>query len=190
MVRGAGCRSATVRQQDGKRLSGAGQGGVLALGVEFRVLGPLEVIDEGREVALGGPRQRALLAVLLLHANETLSADRLVDELWGESPPPTAVKTVQVQVSRLRKALGRDLLVTREQGYRLELDPGRLDSQRFERLVAEGRAELAVEHLETAEAALEAALSLWRGRPLDDLAYETFAQREVARLEELRLTAR
>jgi DNA-binding SARP family transcriptional activator len=162
---------------------------VVAL-MDFRILGPIEALDEGREVALGGSRQRALLAVLLLHAGETLSSDRLIDALWGESPPAGAPKALQVQVSRLRKALGpADMLVTRDHGYRLELDPERLDASRFERGVAEGGSELAGGRPERAASVLEEALSLWRGPPLADLAYERFAQREIARLEELRATA-
>ena len=95
-------------------------------------------------MTVGGARQRALLAVLLLHANETLSADRLIDELWGEQPPPTAAKTVQVYISRLRRALGdATTIATREHGYELQLDAGALDAHRFERLLADGRAELA-----------------------------------------------
>ena len=159
--------------------------------MDFRILGPLEALDGGRPVALGGGRQRALLALLLLHANEVLSIDRLVDELWGERPPENAAKTLHVQISRLRKALaGADgtpaPVITRERGYELELDPERLDSRRFERLVAEGRSELAAGRAQRAADALEEALSLWHGRPLDDLAYEPFAQRETARLEDLR----
>ena len=159
--------------------------------MDFRILGPLEVLDEGREVALGGSKQRALLAVLVLHANETLSTDRLIEELWGEHPPATAAKTVQVHVSRLRKALasGGDLIVTRERGYRLELDPDRLDAHRFERLLAQARDELAADRPRQAAAALDEALALWRGEPLADLAYEPFAQREVARLADLRVAA-
>ena len=116
--------------------------------MDFRILGPLEVLDEGRVVALGGSKQRALLALLLLHANETLSTDRLIDELWGEQPPATAAKTVQVHVSRLRKAL-RPALATAAWSSRAstatscELDPEQLDAHRFERLLAEGRSELA-----------------------------------------------
>jgi DNA-binding SARP family transcriptional activator len=159
--------------------------------MDFRILGPLEVLDEGREVALGGSKQRALLAVLVLHANETLSTDRLIEELWGEHQPATAAKTVQVHVSRLRKALARggDLIVTREHGYRLELDPDRLDAHRFERLLAQARDELAADRPRQAVAALEDGLALWRGEPLADLAYEPFAQREVARLADLRVAA-
>ena len=164
--------------------------------MDFRILGPLEVLDEGRPIALGGSRQRALLALLLVHANETLTTDRLIDELWGEHPPAKAAKTVQMQLSRLRKALAGEagngsagVVVTRERGYELVLDPERLDAQRFERLVAEGRSELAADRPERAVAALEGALSLWRGAPLAELAYEPFAQREIARLDDLRATA-
>jgi DNA-binding SARP family transcriptional activator len=163
--------------------------------IEFRILGPLEVRQEGRAVALGGSKQRALLAVLLLHPNEPLTTDRLINELWGEQAPPTAAKAVHVHVSRLRKALagagnggaGGALLVTRERGYELRLDPERLDSRRFEQLVAEGRSELADRRPQRALAALERALSLWRGEPLADLAYEPFAQPEIARLADLRV---
>jgi transcriptional activator len=134
--------------------------------------------------------------VLLLHANETLSTDRLIEELWGEHPPATAAKTVQVHVSRLRKALAaragsgsEDVVVTREHGYELALDPERLDAHRFERLVGRGRTDLAAGHPQRAASALEEALLLWRGRPLDDLAYEPFAQREIARLDDLQVGA-
>ena len=166
--------------------------------MDFRILGPLEVLEEGRAVALGGGKPRALLAVLLLHPNEVLTTDRLVEELWGERAPPTAAKAVHVHVSRLRKSLsagaadgaaGEGLLVTRERGYELRLDPERLDSNCFERLIAEGRRELDAGNPERALAMLEEALSLWRGEPLADLAYEPFAQAEIARLEELRVAA-
>jgi DNA-binding SARP family transcriptional activator len=160
--------------------------------MDFRILGPLEVLDEGRAVVLGGSKQRALLALLVLHANETLTTDRLIDELWGERPPAKAAKTVQMQISRLRKALragGGGLVVTREHGYVLELDPECLDAYRFERLVAEGGVELGAGRAERAAAALEGALALWRGGPLADLAYEPFAQNEIARLDDLRVGA-
>jgi DNA-binding SARP family transcriptional activator len=164
--------------------------------MDFRILGPLEALDEGRAIALGGSKQRALLALLLLHANETLSTDRLIDELWGERPPANAAKTVQMQISRLRKALAGEagngsagVVVTRERGYELRLDSDRLDAHRFERLVAEGRSELTGGHPERAVAAFEGALSLWRGAPLAEFAYEPFAQREIARLDDLRAAA-
>jgi len=159
--------------------------------MDFRILGPLEVLDEGRVVTLGGAKQRALLALFLLHANETMATDRLIDELWGESPPANAAKTVQMQVSRLRKALsaGGDLVMTRERGYALRLDPEQLDSQRFERLSAEGAGQVAAGVPEQAAQTLERALSLWRDAPLCDLAYEPFAQGEIARLEDVRVGA-
>jgi DNA-binding SARP family transcriptional activator len=161
--------------------------------MDFRVLGPLEVLDQGRAVSLGGTKQRALLALFLVHANEMLATDRLIDELWGERPPANAPKTVQMQVSRLRKALavgaGYDLVVTRERGYALQLDPERLDSHRFERLTGEGAGELAAGRPGPATEVLERALSLWRDAPLADVAYEPFAQAEIARLEDLRLGA-
>jgi predicted ATPase/class 3 adenylate cyclase/DNA-binding winged helix-turn-helix (wHTH) protein len=163
------------------------------IAMDFRILGPLEVLDEGRAVALGGGKQRSLLALFLVHANETLATDRLIDELWGARPPANAAKTVQMQISRLRKALaagaGDDLIVTRERGYELRLDPERLDSHRFERLTVEGTGELAAGRPEPAAEALERALSLWRDAPLADLSYEAFAQGEIARLEDLRAGA-
>ena len=161
--------------------------------MDFRILGPLEVLDEGRSVTLGGTKQRTLLALLLVHANETLTTDRLIDELWGERPPANAAKTVQVHVSRLRKALAADAVggpvVTRERGYELEVDPERLDSHRFEQLLAKGGSELGAGRPEGARAVLEQALSLWRGEPLADLAHERFAQGEISRLEDLRVGA-
>jgi DNA-binding SARP family transcriptional activator len=164
--------------------------------MHFRILGPLEVLDQGEGVSIGGSKQRALLALLLLHANEPLSTDRLVDALWGERPPATAAKTVQVHVSRLRKTLaganggGADgPVVTREHGYELVLDPGALDAHRFAELVAEGREHLAAGRRQPAAAALERALAMWRGPPLADVASEPFAQPAIARLEDLRVTA-
>src|SRR5829696_1241455 len=160
------------------------------------MLGPLEVLDEGHRVALGGSKQRSLLALLLVHANETLGTDHLVDELWGERPPANAAKTVQMQISRLRKALAGEPgdvaaspLMTRERGYELRIDPDRLDSQRFELLVGQGRDELAGGNPEGVVSTLERALSLWRGAALGELGYEPFAQREIARLDDLRVAA-
>src|SRR5918994_936933 len=112
--------------------------------MDFRILGPLDALEGGRSVALGGSRQRALLALLLLHANEALSTDRLIEELWGERPPAAAAKTLQVHISRLRKALARggrdvagDLVITREHGYELRLDLEQLDARRFELRIAD-----------------------------------------------------
>jgi len=107
--------------------------------VEFRILGPLEVVEDDRPLVLGGPKQRALLAVLLLHRGEVVSTDRLIDQLWGERPPASAAKSVQVYVSNLRKALGDGLLATRGRGYLLHAANGTLDLDRFEALVAQGR---------------------------------------------------
>ena len=146
--------------------------------MDFRILGPLEVFDDDHPVPLGGARQRALLAILLTRANEVVSTDRLIDELWGEAPPRTAVNTLQYYVSRLRKLLGADRIVTRIPGYTIRLEPGELDLDQFERLVAQGGAE-----------ALREALGLWRGPALADFAFEPFAEAEIARLEELRLVA-
>src|SRR3954471_12496325 len=158
--------------------------------MEFGILGPLEVRADGRPVALGGARPRAVFAVLALHANQPVSADRLALALWGEEAPPSAVKTVQVYVARLRKALGDpDVLGTTPAGYRLRVRPGELDAERFESLVADGRQALAAGRGEDAAAALRAALELWRGSPLADVASAPFAPAEIARLEEQRLAA-
>src|SRR4051794_25888302 len=105
--------------------------------MDCRLLGPLELVEQGRSLALGGAKQRALLALLALHANEVVATERLIDALWGESPPATVAKSVHVYVSRLRKQLGNGRLVTRAPGYMLRLDPSESDLKRFERLVAE-----------------------------------------------------
>jgi len=158
--------------------------------MRFRILGPLEVDAEGRAVALGGAKPRAVLAVLLLHANEPVSAERLALALWGEDAPTSAVKTVQVYVSRLRKALAdADVLTSTGAAYRLRVRPGELDAHAFEQLVAEGREALAAGHAEQAAATIRDALSLWRGPPLDELASLPFAPPEIKRLEEQRLAA-
>jgi YVTN family beta-propeller protein len=157
--------------------------------LEFRVLGPFEVVDGDRPVALGSPQQRALLALLLLHRGEVVSSDRLVDALWGERASATAAKTVHVYVSGLRKGLGDGVLLTRGGGYLLVVAPAQVDADRFEGLVAEARDALEAADPRTAIERLEAALGLWRGPPLSDLAYESFAQAEIGRLEEERLAA-
>ena len=139
--------------------------------MEFGILGPLEVRADGRTVALGGARPRAVFAVLALNANQPVSAERLALALWGEDAPPSAVKTVQVYVARLRKALDDpDALATTPAGYRLRVRPGELDAERFERRVADGRDALAAGRAEHAAAELREALELWRGPPLADLA--------------------
>src|SRR3954447_15130802 len=151
--------------------------------MEFRILGPLEVQDGRRPLALGGPKQRALLAVLLLHANDVVAVERLVDELWGESPPATVAKSVQGYVSPLRRELGEARLRARAPGYTLRVEPGELDAARFEALAAEA----ATAGPERAGELLRGALGLWRGPALADLADERFARATVARLEEQRL---
>jgi DNA-binding SARP family transcriptional activator len=145
--------------------------------VEVKLLGPLEVAVDGRAIELRRKKQRALLALLALRAGEVVSTDRLVEELWGETPPKTAVGSLQNLVSELRKLVGPDLLVTRPPGYVLEVDRRVVDAHRFEEAVREGKD-------------LRGALGLWRGPALADLAFEPFARTEIARLEELRATAR
>jgi len=153
--------------------------------MEFRLLGPLEVAEQDRLLSLGGVKQRSVLAILLLNANQVVSADRLIDELWPDTPPATAAKSVQVYVSRLRKELGPGRLVTRAPGYVLVVERSELDLARFEQLLQEAsRADS-----RGASQKLREALGLWRGTGLADLAYEPFAQAHVARLEELRLVA-
>src|SRR5919198_2202673 len=112
-------------------------------GMEFRLLGPVEVVEGGRALALGGRKQRALLALLLLHANEVVSRDRLIEELWRGAPPPAAETTLRAYVSRLRGELGEGRLQRRPPGYLLAVEPEELDLRRFERLAADGRVALA-----------------------------------------------
>src|SRR5262245_59625147 len=136
--------------------------------MDFKILGPLEVADEGRELELGGSRQRQLLAILLLHRNELVSSDRLIDHLWGTTPP-SAAKGLQVHVSRLRNALGaHGTLVTHAGGYTLRAGVEDVDAARFERLIERGRVRLAAGEATGAADDLRDALGLWRGRPLSD----------------------
>jgi DNA-binding SARP family transcriptional activator len=162
-------------------------------GVDLRILGPFELqLADGEPLALGGLRQRALLAVLALNANEVVATDRLVDELWGVDTPSTAVHTIQVFVSRLRRGLdgASDRLITRPPGYVLELDVQEVDAGRCDRLCADARAALAAGQPADAEPLLEDALRLWRGPPLAEFTYEPFAQGAIARLDELRVSCR
>jgi DNA-binding SARP family transcriptional activator len=149
--------------------------------MEFRILGPLEVFDRDGPVGLGGDKQRALLAILLLHANEVVSTDRLIEDLWGERPPATSLRTLQAYVSRLRKALDTNgggslddngdpssggsggVLVTRGHGYLLRVAPGELDLDRFRGLVEGGRRALAAGETATAARILREGLAMWRG---------------------------
>jgi DNA-binding SARP family transcriptional activator len=166
--------------------------GKTRLAVEFRILGPLEVLDHGEPIAVGTLKERIVLAVLLLHANEFMSRERLIDELWGESPPPTATKAVNVYVSHLRKTLTRenaDPIVTADGGYRLAVDPERLDTARMQRLVASARERAAAGEHGAAALQFREALWMWRGPTLAGLQLESQGRHEIARLEEIRLTA-
>jgi DNA-binding SARP family transcriptional activator len=147
------------------------------------------VRTRGRIASLEGAKQRALLALLLLHANEVVPSDRLIDDLWSGSPPSTAANALQVYVSQLRKLVGREVLVTRPPGYLLRVEPDQVDAVRFERLIEQARGALADGRPEPALAALEEALALWQGTPLSDFVYEPFAQGEINRLEEVRQAA-
>ena len=131
---------------------------------EFLILGPLEVRLGGRLVTLGSTKQRALLAALLLRMNEVVSAERLIDELWGEAPPRSAANALQVYVSQLRKALGANVLVTEAPGYVARIAPGQLDAARFESLVDEGRRAMLSDDAVAAATNLREALALWRCR--------------------------
>jgi predicted ATPase/DNA-binding SARP family transcriptional activator len=164
--------------------------------MEFRVLGPLEVLGANGPVGIGGARQRALLAVLLVHANSVVSADRLADVLWGDAPPEDEAAALRTCASRLRGALDTgeptgqaSALVTQAPGYVLRLDPDQMDASRFEGLVAEGLQLAADGALATATATLDAALGLWRGRAFAEFADDDFARTEALRLEELRRLA-
>jgi DNA-binding NarL/FixJ family response regulator/DNA-binding winged helix-turn-helix (wHTH) protein len=159
--------------------------------VEFQILGPLEVLEGGEPVALGTLKERLVLAVLLLHANEFVSRERLIDELWGVAPPATARKAVNVYVSKLRKALavnGGDPIATADGGYRLSVDSGHLDADRMRDLVARARARIADGESEAASQLLQEVLAFWRGPTLAGLTLETSGRDEVAQLDELRLT--
>jgi predicted ATPase/DNA-binding SARP family transcriptional activator len=162
--------------------------------MRFGILGPLQVVgDDGREVPVAGRMPRALLALLLLRANEAVASDRLVEELWAGAPPASGPKGLQVHVSRLRQSLaaggsapddGR--LITTAGGYLLRVGQGELDADRCERLIAEGRSLVAAGEMEQALAAFDAALELWRGPVLSDFQYDAFAQAEIARFDALR----
>jgi predicted ATPase/DNA-binding SARP family transcriptional activator len=161
--------------------------------VDFGILGPLEVTDQGRTPVIPSGKQRALLAILLLHANEVVSSDRLIEQLWGEHPPATAAKSLQVHISRVRKTLGGGggggPILTGPNGYSIRVARGELDLERFTRLAEEGRRALGADDPERGAQLLREALGLWRGPPLADFAFESFAQQEIGRLEELRLAA-
>jgi len=158
--------------------------------VEFRILGPLEVVENGEPVALGTLKERLVLGVLLLHANEFVSRERLIDDLWGEAPPATARQAINVYVSKLRKTLGRadsDPIATADGGYRLSVEPERLDARRMQVLVEGARELVATGELEGAAHGFQEAISLWRGPTLAGFQLESRGRDEVAQLDELRL---
>lgn len=163
--------------------------------LEFRILGPLEVCREGKPLVLGAPKQRALLADMLLHANKVLPVERLIDDLWGEDPPHSAANALQVYVSHLRKILdpsvsGRDgVLVTQEPGYVARVSEEQLDRRQFERFVVEGREAILADQLELAARRLREGMDLWRGPGLAELRLHFSARVEIERLEQLRLAA-
>jgi DNA-binding SARP family transcriptional activator len=152
--------------------------------LEFAILGPLEARVDGEPLSLGGPKQRALLAMLLLEAGRVVSQDSLIEALWAESPPPTAVASLQNFVAQLRKTLGGEAIETRPPGYLVRLGPEQLDLARVRSLVDAARASEPVRRA----ALLDEALALWRGEPLAEFGYEEFAREEIARLEDFRLT--
>jgi DNA-binding SARP family transcriptional activator len=154
--------------------------------MDFRILGPLEAVDGGMAFAPGGPKQRAVLAVLLLHANQVVTSDRLIDQVWGDEAPETVKTVLQGAVSNLRKLLGPETIGTRPGGYQLVLGSHGFDLHRFEALLAEAREAPGPAE---ASARLREALGLWRGPALSDFAYEPFAQTAILRLEELRVGA-
>lgn len=165
--------------------------------MQYRILGPLEVVDNGTVLDLGPPKQRAVLGALLIEANRVVSLDRLIDELWGDDPPPQATASLQAYISHLRRLVEPDrqprqsahVLVTQPPGYVLRVHPDQIDAARFAALAAEGRQRLAEGSSAIARRLLQEALSLWRGPALADFAYEDFARTEAGRLEELRLAA-
>jgi DNA-binding SARP family transcriptional activator len=160
--------------------------------VEFRILGPLEVLDEGRELALGAAKEQAVLGILLLHRGRVVSRSQLIDGLWGDSPPPTAAKAVNVYVSQVRKSLARngvEPIATRPPGYVLDVDAEALDAARFDRLAGAARERERAGELEAAVALMQEALELWRGPPLAGLLLEGQGSDEVASLEEQRHAA-
>ena len=155
--------------------------------MEFRVLGPLEVLDGGRPVPIPGAKERALLVLLLLEAERVVPFERVVDELWGEDPPEKALKSLQVRAAGLRKALGDGVIVTHGRGYVARLGGATVDLRVFERGLERGRRSLGDGRYEEAAAVLREALALWRGPPLQDFVFENFAQVAIHRLDELRL---
>ena len=158
-----------------------------ASATEFRILGPVGAVADGRSLPLGAPKQRALLALLLLNANEVVSRERAFDCLWGDRPPERATNALQVYVYGLRKTLGADRIVTIGTGYLIQIEDDELDLTRFEQLVDEGRSALDAGHVPQAVELLDEAAALWRGEPLAGLGTDAFHERDREHLAELRL---
>lgn len=157
--------------------------------LDFRILGPIEVVESDGSIRLGGPRQRATLAILLLEANRVVSVERLAEDLYAGAAPVTAVTQVQRQISDLRKVLPKQVIETRSPGYMIHVLTEQLDLNRFERQAENATQLLARGEAQRAAELLRDALALWRGAPLADLAYESFAQSAIERLDEIRLAA-
>jgi DNA-binding SARP family transcriptional activator len=155
--------------------------------MQVRLLGPFRLEDGGRQITVSGARQRAVLADLVLNANEVVPSEQLLLDLWGEDSPPSAANALQAAISRLRRVLPPGRLVTAGPGYELRIFGAELDVSQFEQLISEGREALMARASAEAARTLDQALALWRGPPLADFRYEPFAQAEIARLEELRL---
>jgi DNA-binding SARP family transcriptional activator len=156
--------------------------------VHVQLLGPLEVIRDGDRIPLGGPKQRLVLAHLLIRANEVVSADLLIDEIWGDEPPDAARQSLQSYVSHLRKALGPDRLEGRAPGYIVHASGDEIDAAAFEALVGQARRRSSADPVSAARG-FRQALALWHGEPLADLAAELSMQPEIERLTEIRLSA-
>jgi predicted ATPase/DNA-binding SARP family transcriptional activator len=157
--------------------------------VQFRILGPIEALVDGRSAALGAPKQRALLALLLINRRRVVTAEQLIDGLWGEAPPASALQSLQVYVHGLRRALGGERIETAGRGYRVAVGEDELDLDRFERALERGRAALEASRADDAADDLREALAIWRGPALADLPEESRRAADAESLEELRLTA-
>ena len=187
----------TARLEVRERRTRSAQWGVLAshalaaMGVNYRILGSLEALRDGEPLELGGAKQRAVLALLLVNANRLVTTDALTEALWSDKPPGKPLTSIQGYVSHLRKALsperGSEVIVTEPAGYRLAVDPGDTDLGRFEALARSARTALGEDRPADASRALTEALALFRGAPLADFAYEDWARVEIDRIEELRL---
>src|SRR6478672_2561862 len=182
-----GCRWQPGRSR--LRSTWAGVQGGKDVSVQFRILGPIEAVLDSGPAALGGPKQRGLLTLLLVNRRRVVTAEQLIDGLWGEDPPASALQSLQVYVHGLRRALGAERIETAGRGYRVVVEEDELDLDRFERALERGRAALEAGRADDALDDLRDALAVWRGSALADLPEETRRAAEAERLDELRLTA-